>query len=103
MTYSATYCAQRRYYERTVDRLKGILAGISSDYILHDGEIAGLYKWVNEHEFLRKTPPFDELFTILDNALADQVIDPDEREERKKLRIVRERHFMPHLKALLRS
>lgn len=75
------YSSQRRYCERSVTRLKGILAALASDRSLSDQEIAGLYQWMQENDVLAQTPPFDELFTILNDSLEDQVIDADERKE----------------------
>ena len=72
---------QRTYVDRTIARLHGILAGIAADKKMKDGEIAGLYKWLNENESLREHYPFCELTSMLDECLEDGIIDQDEREE----------------------
>jgi len=72
---------QKTYTERSISRLQGILSGISADKKLNNHEFAGLYKWLNENEFLREHHPFCELTQMLDEALEDGVIDGDERDD----------------------
>lgn len=66
---------------RAMDRLHGILAGISSDYKLEDKEIAELYNWLNIHEYLHDLYPFSDTVTLLKRCLEDGLIDEDERED----------------------
>jgi len=72
---------QKTYTERTITRLQGLLSGISADKKLNNLEVAGLYKWLNENEFLRERYPFCELTQMLDDALEDGVIDEDEKDD----------------------
>jgi hypothetical protein len=66
---------------RAVDRLHGILVGISSDYKLEDTEISKLFKWVNVNESLHHLEPFKSVVALLTRCLKDGIIDEDEREE----------------------
>jgi|GEM_PF-3246700 len=72
---------QKTYIERTIQKLHGMLCGLAADKALKDGEIGGLYTWLNENEFLREQYPFCELTSMLDECLEDGIIDEDEREE----------------------
>lgn len=67
--------------QRAIERLHGILAGVSCDYLMNDAEIGGLRSWIEIHEHLHKKEPFRGLVKLLNRCLEDQVIDEDEREE----------------------
>jgi len=66
---------------RAMDRLYGILTGISADYRLKDKEIAELYNWLNIHEYLHHIHPFAGTVSLLRRCLEDGIIDDDERED----------------------
>lgn len=66
---------------RAMDRLHGILAGISSDYKLEDSAISELYKWININESLHRLEPFRSTVGLLTRYLENGIIDEDEREE----------------------
>ena len=59
--------------------LQGILHGILSDNELSDREIAMLNDWLNDHDYLCGTYPFDEIYGLLLAAKEDGVISEDER------------------------
>lgn len=73
----------RTYIERSIDRLHGILNGISADKTLRNAEIAALHTWLNENECLHDHQPFSELVALLKESLEDGIIDEDERRELK--------------------
>lgn len=73
--------ATKTYIKKTIERLYGIIEGISIDCTVNDKEIAALHNWMNSHEFLHHTEPFKGLTALLRDILADGVIDADEREE----------------------
>jgi hypothetical protein len=62
-----------------MQRLHGVLAGVGADGVLNDVEVQGLASWVDETTNLRGMWPYDELESLITRALADGVIDPDER------------------------
>jgi hypothetical protein len=64
-----------------LNRLHGILTGISSDYKITDKEIAELNNWLNLHEYLHHVHPFAGTVTLLKRCLEDGIIDEDERED----------------------
>ncbi len=63
----------------TIQQLEGILQGALADNVLSDDEIFHLADWVNEHDFLKGTYPFDEIDSLLTSALSDGSISDDER------------------------
>jgi hypothetical protein len=64
-----------------MDRLHGLLVGISADYELKDKEIAELHNWLNIHEHLHHLHPFADTVNLLERCLEDGIIDEDERED----------------------
>jgi len=64
-----------------MDRLHGILTGISADYKLKDKEIIELNNWLNLHEYLHHIHPFAGTVSLLKRCLEDGIIDDDERED----------------------
>lgn len=73
--------AWQTHIEKATEELLGLLQGVAIDYKLKDVEIAGLIKWKESHQSLAKHWPFSELSERIEVALADGVIDADEREE----------------------
>ena len=70
------------YYDfltSSVQFLAGLLHGLLADGELSDCEILSLRKWLDANMFLRGCYPFDEIDSLLANALADGKIDDDER------------------------
>ena len=70
-----------REIKRALERLYGILEGISIDYELNDKEIRELFNWISLHEYLHHMEPFRSTIELLQRCLADNIIDEDEREE----------------------
>jgi hypothetical protein len=72
--------ASKTYISRSIERLHGILYGISIDNCITDKEIIALKYWLEEHKPLHDVEPFFGLVDLLDDILEDNVIDDDERE-----------------------
>lgn len=62
-----------------LQRLQGILHGILSDKIIRDEEILSLEEWLNDKVHLKSYYPYDELVSIIDDILEDQIITEQER------------------------
>jgi hypothetical protein len=73
--------ATKTYIKKSIERLYGIIEGVSVDCTVNDEEIAALNKWLNTHEYLNCVEPFKGLDALLQDILSDGVIDADEREE----------------------
>lgn len=73
--------AKKNYVRRTIERLLGILEGITIDYEINDEEIIALRKWLDTHAPLIHLKPFNELSLLLWKILEDGVIEEHEREE----------------------
>lgn len=72
---------QGKYYDiitRSVQTLQGVCHGLLADNQITEAEVAGIVNWIEEHEFLEGTYPYDELHTLLNSILADMIITNDE-------------------------
>jgi hypothetical protein len=78
---SYRHFTRRQRFDRSVQTLTGIVAGISIDGRLNAAEVAELLNWCREYSDLLGRSPFNELKAKLDEALADGVIDPEEQED----------------------
>ncbi len=74
------------YYDvttSTIQHLLGLLHGILADGELSDREVHVLREWMDAHDFLKGSYPFDEIDSIITAACADGRIDDDERQQLK--------------------
>ena len=62
-----------------IQQLEGILHGIMADNVITDKEILQLREWMDDHDFLCGTYPFDEIYSLLVAAREDGIISEDER------------------------
>lgn len=74
----------------TVDmqRLHAILAGIGADQIVRDQELRGLSEWLDRHQHLSRTWPYEETCSLVTGILSDGKI--DEREHKLLLQFCAE-------------
>lgn len=78
---SGQFSEHGKYYDiitKSVQTLQGICHGILADNRINEAEVAGIISWIEDHEFLEGTYPYDELRTLLNSILADMVITSDE-------------------------
>ncbi len=68
--------------DRSVQRqvLHGLVAGIAADSEITVEELSALRRWLDEHEQLRGSYPYDEIDALVAKVLADGVVDPAEQE-----------------------
>lgn len=78
---SAKNAIRKNYIDRSIQRLYGILEGVSADYILRDEEVLNLKNWLEINEYISKYEPFNELNKRIAEALEDGILDTDEKEE----------------------
>lgn len=76
-----SFKGKAEYLEKTVQRLRGLIEGISIDDELDDNEIILLKNWIDEHPKLHGEEPFASLIALLKDCLEDGIIDEDERDE----------------------
>lgn len=67
--------------EKSINTLLGLLEGIAIDGQVTPGEVAMLRMWLADHQDVEKRHPFSELIPALANAVADGVLDREERED----------------------
>lgn len=73
----------REFYDQTtgdLQRLQGVLGGVSSDGRIEVEELRQLREWLDAHEHLRRCWPYDEVSALITGVLADGRIDPAEHE-----------------------
>lgn len=71
-----------RYYDlitSSIQQLQGILHGILADNVLNEAEIEQLCSWIDDHDFLKGTYPFDEIHSLLVSVKQDGIISDDEK------------------------
>ncbi len=61
-----------------IQRLQGILLGISADGVITEEELNGLSCWIEEHDHMKATWPYDEIDSLVTSVLADGRIDESE-------------------------
>lgn len=64
---------------RALKNLEGILKGIAADHVVDEVEVEALAAWLEAHENLRTRAPFAEVWRLVEDILADGVIDDGER------------------------
>ncbi|NQD67274.1 NAD-dependent DNA ligase [Bacillus haikouensis] len=72
----------KEYYNlitSSIQQLEGILHGLLADNELTETEVNQLAAWMEDHDFLKGTYPFDEIDSLLTSAREDGVISEDER------------------------
>lgn len=62
-----------------IQSLEGMLHGMISDGVLSNSEMIELGHWLNDHDYLSGTYPFDEVYSLLLAAKEDGKISDDER------------------------
>ena len=70
------------YYDMvtsSVQVLHGVLHGILANNQISNEEIRQLEVWMQAHNVLRGTYPFDEIYSLVSSILADGVVTEDER------------------------
>jgi hypothetical protein len=72
---------RRSRFDKAVNNLYGLLAGITIDQRLNTQEVAETLNWLEEYSDLVGKGPLAELKEKLNEILADGVIDPDEQED----------------------
>lgn len=65
---------------KAINKLNGILIGITCDGILSDEEIFSLNSWLNDNRNLAGNYPFDIIYSAVNEVLKDGIIDESERE-----------------------
>src|SRR5690606_19954385 len=57
----------------------GITEGITADSKINAAEEMFLRAWLTEHQYVRNTHPYNELMPIVERAIADGVLDTEEK------------------------
>ncbi len=71
--------------EKSINSLLGLLEGIAIDGRITPGEVAILRMWLADHQDVADRHPYSELVPALMAAVADGVLEPEERDDLKWL------------------
>ena len=66
---------------KTINTLKGIVAGITTDQKIGDDEIAELIHWCMVHKNLEDRHPFKELVPLIEEVCKDSIITSEEAKD----------------------
>ncbi|MFF2876151.1 BRCT domain-containing protein [Gottfriedia sp. NPDC057991] len=66
---------------KAINSLIGIINGMKFDAIVNDDEVSELVHWCNLHRFLANKPPFSDIIPVIDQALEDGVLEPEEMDD----------------------
>lgn len=76
--------SQSSFYDNVtaeLQELQGFLAGIISDGVVTEEELAACQAWLDSHEHLRTCWPYDEIDSLIMAVMADGKIDSEEQEQ----------------------
>jgi hypothetical protein len=62
-----------------MQRLQGILGGIAADGIIAETELRKLSEWLQDHDHLKCTWPYDEIDSLVTTVMGDGKVDEDEQ------------------------
>lgn len=71
----------RAEFEKAVNSLLGLIEGIAIDAKINDNEIGFLQEWLDDHSVNSGRHPFNELFPVVKQAIADGILTDDERSD----------------------
>lgn len=71
----------RSRLDKAINSLLGLIEGIAIDGIINTSEHGLLNIWLAEHNEYRDRHPFNELVPVVEMAIADGVMDEDERQD----------------------
>jgi len=66
---------------KAINTLKGIVAGITTDYIISDDEVNELSHWCVSHYHLIRKHPFNELIPLIKSVYEDGVVTEEEKND----------------------
>lgn len=64
-----------------IQKLTGIIKGISIDNEVNIAELEYLDDWLEENNYLKNSYPYDELYNLVTNIIKDKVITKEEHED----------------------
>jgi NAD-dependent DNA ligase len=66
-------------FEKAINSLLGLIEGIAIDTKINHNEISFLQAWLDDHQINSGRHPFNELFPVIKQAVADGVLTEEER------------------------
>lgn len=82
--YCNQYINKKGYYTAItagIQRLIGILKGISIDNEINYDELRYLKDWMDDNEYLKNTYPYDEIYNLTLNVIVDKKITEEEHKD----------------------
>lgn len=67
--------------DKSINSLLGIVEGITIDGVVNSSEVSFLNLWLSEHADVQDRHPFNELFPVVQSAIADGILTQDEHDD----------------------
>lgn len=78
------YIDQSSYFDELtagIQKLTGIIKGISIDKTVNEQELCYLDNWLEENDYLKNTYPYDEVYSLTTQIIKDKVVTKEEQED----------------------
>jgi hypothetical protein len=72
---------KRAEFDKSVNSLLGLIEGIAIDAEINEAEAGFLKTWLDDHRIKSTQHPFNELFPVVEQAIADGVLTGEERDD----------------------
>lgn len=76
-----SHCVLYSDQTKALQTLQGFLLGVIADDTLMESEVLALKKWLDSNYYLAGQYPFDRVFSVIQNALSDGILEQDELDE----------------------
>lgn len=90
---------------KAINSLIGLIEGVQIDRIVNTDELEEIIHWCSMHRHLQKKSPFSEIIPVIDLALEDNILEPDEIEDILWLcqRVIKEDKFKDYYNLITSS
>ena len=67
--------------DKSINSLIGIVEGVTVDSMINTIEIEFMNQWISENQELKGRHPYNELFPVVEDAIADGVLTSEEKQD----------------------
>lgn len=71
----------RAEFEKAVNSLIGLIEGITIDATINESEVGFLNTWLDGQRIRADKHPFNEIFPVVEGAIADGILSMEERDD----------------------
>ena len=81
LDFANDYLILHNEQKERMNTLKGIIKGISCDNVINEKEAHNLKRWMKNNNHLSGIDAFDQIFSLVEHVLKDNIITSDEQEQ----------------------